>query len=54
MFGDNRYLIAAEKAADYTWEKGLLTKGLQICHGISGNIFLLYHVLKNKINIYIR
>ena len=34
-----RYTTSAVKAADCTWERGLLTKGLQMCHGIVGNTY---------------
>jgi hypothetical protein len=35
-----RYVASALKAADCTWERGLLTKGLQMCHGITGNTYM--------------
>lgn len=34
------YVDSALKAADCTWERGLLVKGLMLCHGISGNTYM--------------
>jgi len=34
------WMNSAIKAADCTWERGLLVKGLQLCHGISGNTYM--------------
>jgi hypothetical protein len=34
------WLASALRAADCTWERGLLVKGLQLCHGISGNTYM--------------
>jgi hypothetical protein len=31
------YLAAASRAADTLWERGLLRKGVGLCHGIAGN-----------------
>ena len=37
------------RAADYTWKEGLIIKGRNLCHGISGNGFsLLYHYHTSK------
>jgi len=41
VFRNPKYLAAAELAADYTWKRGLLTKGLMTCHGISGNAYMI-------------
>lgn len=38
--GFDRYRAAAEKAADTAWERGLVVKGLMLCHGISGNTYM--------------
>lgn len=35
--GGGRYLAAARAAARAVWERGLLRKGVGLCHGISGN-----------------
>jgi len=40
IFGDNKYLQSAEKAANCTWQRGILTKGLMLCHGVSGNTYM--------------
>ncbi|CRH00409.1 G-protein coupled receptor, putative [Plasmodium relictum] len=49
----NKYNVQyIEKMGSLIWEKGLLSKGLGLCHGISGNgiIFLyLYNYTKDKI-----
>lgn len=37
LFGEKRFLEAAEKAGENVWECGLLKKGFGLCHGISGN-----------------
>lgn len=39
MYGDVRYSQAARRAGEAVWEKGLLTKGAGLCHGISGNAY---------------
>ena len=36
VFGDASYLAAAMRAQDDAWRRGILTKGLMLCHGISG------------------
>lgn len=51
VFGDQKFLDAALKCGEITWEKGLLTKGPGICHGIAGSgyVFLtLYRLTKDK------
>ncbi|KAI8822003.1 uncharacterized protein EV422DRAFT_566431 [Fimicolochytrium jonesii] len=45
-FHDASYLDAALKAGELVWKKGLLRKGVGLCHGISGNAYAfidLYH-----------
>ena len=47
----DKYLMAAKKAGEVTWQRGLLKKGPGLCHGVSGNgyAFLhLYQVSKSK------
>ena len=39
MLNKTSYLQSAELAQDCVWRRGLLTKGLQNCHGISGNVY---------------
>ncbi|KAK9847201.1 hypothetical protein WJX84_011071 [Apatococcus fuscideae] len=44
LFGDElqaRALSTAARAAENIWDRGLLTKGLGLCHGISGNAYAL-------------
>lgn len=50
--GREQILAAAKKAADVVWERGLLTKGMGLCHGMSGNAYALlslYHVTKDDL-----
>ena len=37
---------SAKLAADCTWERGLLTKGLMLCHGITGNTYMQIYMYK--------
>eukprot|EP00005_Dracoamoeba_jomungandri_P000891 CAMPEP_0174251796 /NCGR_PEP_ID=MMETSP0439-20130205/1507_1 /TAXON_ID=0 /ORGANISM="Stereomyxa ramosa, Strain Chinc5" /LENGTH=436 /DNA_ID=CAMNT_0015332211 /DNA_START=53 /DNA_END=1363 /DNA_ORIENTATION=- len=39
-----KYLTAAKEASDVVWERGLLKKGLGLCHGISGNAYLFFYL----------
>lgn len=51
IIGDSSYEDSARKAADCTWERGLLYKGLMLCHGISGNTYMqlsLYNILGDE------
>jgi len=48
--GDEKYLIAAQKAADYTFKFGVISKGVTLCHGVASNIYMLaqlYSVTKD-------
>lgn len=49
IFREEHYLVAAKKAADLVWQKGLLYKGPGICHGVAGNgyVFLIMYRLTN-------
>jgi hypothetical protein len=50
MSGEERYLKAAEYAAEYTYKYGVLVKGMQLCHGTSSNIYMilyLYNITQN-------
>ena len=43
-------LDSSKRAADFTWKEGLIVKGRNLCHGISGNGFCLldyYHKTKD-------
>ena len=33
---DDKYLQAAKRCAELTWQRGLLRKGPGICHGVAG------------------
>ncbi|KAJ3110670.1 LanC-like protein 2 [Phlyctochytrium bullatum] len=39
-FHDEEYLKRAEAAAESVWERGVLRKGVGLCHGVSGNAFV--------------
>jgi len=39
VFDCDKYLVAAKQCAEVTWERGVLTKGFSICHGMAGNGF---------------
>ena len=41
-----RLYQAAMKAAELTWQEGLLLKGNGMCHGISGNALLIHTVAR--------
>ena len=36
---DGALRAAAERAAEQVWERGLLLKGLSLCHGLAGNAY---------------
>lgn len=44
LFNNATYLEAARLAADFTFEKGILTKGMHLCHGVSGNAYMLLYL----------
>lgn len=44
LYLDKQYLEAADLAADYIFQNGVLTKGLGLCHGTSSNIYMLMHL----------
>lgn len=37
---NDRFLQAAVEASEVTWNRGLLTKGLGLCHGLAGNAYV--------------
>lgn len=52
---DDKYLQAAKKCAELTWQRGLLRKGPGICHGIAGSgyvFLLLYRLTKEDLYLY--
>ena len=44
VFGDQKYLVAADLAADYTFNYGVLKKGMGLCHGTSSNIYMILYL----------
>lgn len=46
VFGDKKYLQAAELSADYTFKYGVLAKGMGLCHGTASNIYMLIDVYR--------
>ena len=51
VFGEKKYLNAANACADVIWQKGLLYKGPGICHGIAGNgyaFLMMYRLTKEE------
>jgi len=47
VFQSDVYLDAAKKCADVIWERGVLTKGFGLCHGIAGNAYGFLHLYQN-------
>jgi len=41
VYGAPHYLTTAAELGDVVWRRGLLTKGVGLCHGISGNGYAL-------------
>mmetsp|Transcript_22238 Transcript_22238/g.21480 ORF Transcript_22238/g.21480 Transcript_22238/m.21480 type:complete len:86 (+) Transcript_22238:881-1138(+) len=41
FFNEDKYLEAALRAGEVVWNKGILTKGFGLCHGIYGNAYFL-------------
>ena len=37
---------AAQLAGEITWDEGILLKGSGICHGITGNGYLLHNLYR--------
>ncbi|KAJ3338574.1 LanC-like protein 2 [Gonapodya sp. JEL0774] len=44
ILADTKCLEEARKVADVVWERGLLKKGVGLCHGISGNAYAFLHL----------
>lgn len=47
-FGDERYYQSMQKVLDDIWVRGLLIKGLMLCHGITGNSYMMLYAHKIK------
>ena len=47
IYGDEKYQRLAEEAIEETWKNGILTKGNNLCHGISGNSYVFFQMYQN-------
>lgn len=47
VYDSERYLAAAKRCAEVSWERGVLTKGFSICHGIAGNAMGILHLYQH-------
>ncbi|XP_075969555.1 lanC-like protein 2 [Anticarsia gemmatalis] len=55
VFGEESYMKIAHQACDIIWQRGLLTKGYSICHGVSGNAYAfinMYQATKKPVYLY--
>nr|XP_018902618.1 PREDICTED: lanC-like protein 1 isoform X1 [Bemisia tabaci]XP_018902619.1 PREDICTED: lanC-like protein 1 isoform X1 [Bemisia tabaci] len=55
VFGHEKYRVAALECGEVTWERGILRKGYNLCHGVAGNgyTFLnLYQLTKDPKYLY--
>jgi hypothetical protein len=43
---EKRKTSEAIAASDVVWERGLLKKGVGLCHGISGNAYLFLYLFR--------
>lgn len=46
IFKEERYLDEAKNVSEVVWQRGLLKKGLGLCHGISGNGYVFLHLYR--------
>jgi lantibiotic modifying enzyme len=46
LFNNDIYLKSALKAGELVWKKGMLLKGNGICHGITGNAYVLHSLYR--------
>lgn len=51
FFNKSVYLESAQRALDCTWRRGLSSKGLMNCHGISGNTWMFLSAAKRTSNL---
>jgi len=49
-FNDSHILVSAQKAQDCIWNRGILSKGLMQCHGISGNTYMMLDMYQGTMN----
>lgn len=55
FFSEKKYLEVALQGCNVVWQKGLLTKGLGLCHGVGGNgysFLYLYKATKDPKHLY--
>ena len=55
IFGEKKYLRAAEKCGEVIWNRGLLRKGYGLCHGSAGNgyaFLALYKATKKDMYLF--
>ena len=54
-FNDDSFMQSAIRAQDCIWNRGILSKGLMQCHGITGNTYMMldmYQGTKNNTYLY--
>ena len=55
VFGDSKYKLALDRALDVIWNRGVIKKGLGLCHGIAGNAYaflMMYKYTKEDKHLY--
>ena len=55
VFGDHKYKLALDRALDVIWDRGVIKKGLGLCHGIAGNAYaflMMYRNTKEEKHLY--
>ncbi|XP_049860909.1 lanC-like protein 2 [Schistocerca gregaria] len=55
VFNNDQYLKTALKCGDVVWNRGLLTKGYGLCHGVAGNAYTfltLYQLTNDTKHLY--
>ncbi|KAL8585895.1 hypothetical protein ACOMHN_019310 [Nucella lapillus] len=55
VYKDSRYLQAAERCGEVTWQRGLLMKGYGLCHGTAGNAYAflaLFRLTQDQRHLY--
>ena len=40
----DKYLVSARRGGEAVWSRGLLKKGLGLCHGVAGNVYTFLHI----------
>ncbi|KAL8621295.1 hypothetical protein ACOMHN_008120 [Nucella lapillus] len=54
-YNDKRYLDAADRCCEVTWNRGLLKKGYGLCHGAAGNAYAflaMFQLTHNQKHLY--